>query len=66
MRLRSMPCGACGACGTACLHKDSEKIVNQKKTLKNLIDGSLDVIEQTYSIKHNENKRVPCLAVKQS
>jgi hypothetical protein len=25
--------------------------------LKNLIDGSLDVIEQTYSIKHNDNKR---------
>jgi hypothetical protein len=39
------------------LHKDSEKIVNQKKSLKNLLDGSLDIIQQTYSIKHNENKR---------
>lgn len=39
------------------LHKDSEQIVNQKKTLKNLFDGSLDIIEQSYSIKHNDNKR---------
>lgn len=39
------------------LHKDSEKIVEQKKTLKILVDGSLDIIEQTYSIKHNDNKR---------
>lgn len=39
------------------LNKDSEQIVHQKKSLKNLIDGSLDIIEQSYSIKHNDNKR---------
>lgn len=42
------------------LHKDPEQIVNQKKTLKNLFDGSLDIIEQSYSSDvrpHNDNKR---------
>ena len=39
------------------LYKNSEEIVSQKKSIKNLLDGSLDIIEQTYSIKHNDNKR---------
>ena len=39
------------------LHKDGEQIVEQKKSVKNLFDGTLDIIEQTYSIKHNDNKR---------
>ena len=39
------------------LSKDSEFVVDQHKTIKNLLDGSLDIIEQAYTIKHNANKR---------
>lgn len=39
------------------LKKDSSQIVHQNKTIKNLSVGSLDIIEQSYSIKHNDNKR---------
>lgn len=39
------------------LHKDSEQIVTQNKSVKNLLESSLDIIQQTYSIKHNDNKR---------
>jgi hypothetical protein len=39
------------------LSMDSVEIVNQHKTIKNLLDGSLDIIEQAYTIKHNDNKR---------
>lgn len=39
------------------LYKDSEQIVVQNKSVKNLLESSLDIIQQTYSIKHNDNKR---------
>ena len=39
------------------LEQDRHTVVNQHKSLKNLLDGSLDIIEQTYSIKHTSNKR---------
>jgi hypothetical protein len=32
------------------LSMDSVEIVNQHKTIKNLLDGSLDIIEQAYTI----------------
>ena len=37
------------------LVKDSTNIVSQNKSLKNLLDGSLDIIEQSYTIQHNGN-----------
>ena len=39
------------------MEQDRHTVVNQHKSLKNLLDGSLDIIEQTYSIKHTSNKR---------
>jgi hypothetical protein len=32
------------------LSMDSVEIVNQHKTIKNLLEGSLDIIEQAYTI----------------
>ena len=39
------------------LYKDSTQNIKQTKWFKNLSQGSIEILEQSYEIKHNHNKR---------
>ena len=39
------------------LYKDSDIKINQHKWFKKLSEGSIAVVEQCYTVKHNSNKR---------